>query len=419
MNFIKKNIVFTLVAVITLLGAVFLIYLDWTRHDAISAANEVTQSSQKKFDDAFKKGNKPVELNIKMIQNDTEELKKRTVRLQRIFGKPYRTALLNFAASLKVTEDELYERMKKLYQKDTGTPKTAVALVPLLFEELEKEKKLPKDSIKNNEFRKFVADVLSETVEVFDTLESVYDILGVALGLERTMIPTTAKVYLIQLQNKILTQRLIPGVNSIETVQNFTFNQYVQTFPSNEAVRDILDMMPIYEDIFRRMGASRLERIEKFARTGSPMKINGNKYVVYNFSATVVGSMNSIRDFMNNLLAAYRDNRVYVISWVSLNSQGSAEEVEQVRNRLYGGEQQASGQTENAPPERDRGRPRRRSRPESRPAQIVGGRIFRMVSEEEAEEQPDYGAAVIGKNPNVTAVINFKYYKFVADMLKK
>ena len=231
------------------------------------------------------------------------------------------------------------------------------------------------------------------------------------------MIPTTAKVYLIQLQNKFLTQRLIPGVDSIETVQNFTFNQYVQTFPSNEAVCDILDMMPIYEDIFRRMSASRLERVEKFARMGNPRKINGNKYMIYNFSTTVVGSMNAIRDFMNNLLTAYRDNRVYVIDWVALSSPGSTEEVEQVRNRLYGSEQRTA-QTENAPQEPDRRRKRSR-RSENRQTQIVGGRIFRTVSEEEAEEQPDYGAVVIGKNQHVTAVINFKYYKFIGDLLKK
>ena len=68
MNFIKKNIIFTIVAAITLIGALFLIYLDWTKHDAIAAANLITQDSQQKFDDAFRKGNKPVDLNIKMIK---------------------------------------------------------------------------------------------------------------------------------------------------------------------------------------------------------------------------------------------------------------------------------------------------------------------------------------------------------------
>ena len=117
--------------------------------------------------------------------------------------------------------------------------------------------------------------------------------------------------------------------------------------------------------------------------------------------------MDTIRNFMNNLLGAYQDNRVYVITWVSMSSKGSSDEVEQVRNRLFGSEQQLS---------REEGPRRGRSRNRT---QIVGGRIFRSISEEEAEEQPDYGLPVIGKNRTVTAVIRFKYYKFIGDVLKK
>ena len=47
------------------------------------------------------------------------------------------------------------------------------------------------------------------------------------------------------------------------------------------------------------------------------------------------------------------------------------------------------------------------------------GRMFRIVSEEEAEAQPDYGASVIGKDRIVRAEIRFKYYKFIGDRLKK
>ena len=424
MNFIKKNIIFTIVAAVTLIGALFLIYLDWTKHDAISAANMVTQDSQKKFDEAFRKGNKPVDLNIKMIKNDAEELKKRTVNLQRIFGKPYRKALLHFAASLKVTEDDLYARMKKLYESDTGTAKTADALVPKLFEELEKDKKLPKGSIEKNQFMKFVAEVFSSSMEKYESVSTGYDILGVALGLPRVMSPSRAHVYLSEMQSRIRSQRLIPGVDSLETVQNFTFNKFVQTFPSNEDVLDILETMPIFEDIFRRMEASRLEKVESFQRLGAPVKINGDKYLCYNFDATIQGTMDSIRNLLNNFLNAYKDNQVYVVTWVSMTSEPSSREVEAVRNKLFGAEHSMASsnsvQSSEEPPKpgaRRRSR-RRRSDPAASP-QIVAGRIFRIVSEEEAEAQPDYGATVIGKDRIVRAEIRFKYYKFIGDRLKK
>lgn len=422
MNFIKKNIIFTIVAAVTLIGSLFLIYLDWTKHDAISAANLVTQESQNKHEAAFRKGNKPVDLNIKMIQNDTEELKKRTVNLQRIFGKPYRKALLNFAASLKMSEDDLYARMKKLYESDTGTAKTADALVPKLFEELEKDKKLPKGSIEKNQFMKFVAEVFSTSLEKYESVSTGYDILGVALGLQRVMSPSRAHVYLSEMQSRIRSQRLIPGVDSLETVQNFTFNKFVQTFPSNEDVLDILETMPIFVDIFRRMEASRLERVEYFQRQGAPMKINGDKYLCYYFSAAVQGTMDSIRNLLNNFLNAYKDNQVYVVTWVSTTSEPSSREVEEARNKFFKADY---SQASSAPPAEEQPKPgsrrrqrRRRPGPAASP-QIVAGRIFRIVSEEEAESQPDYGAIVIGKDRIVRAEIRFKYYKFIGDRLRK
>ena len=432
MNFLKKNIIFTIVAVITILGSLFLIYLDLTQHDAISEANKITQESQEKFEAAFKSGNKPVDLNIKMIQDDTAELKKRTSALQRIFGKPYRKALLLFADSLKVSEDELYERMKKLFEADTGTAKTADALVPLLFAELEKEKKLPKDSIKKNQLMKFISNVFLDTVEKADKNEleligTGYDLLGSALGIQRTMSPSKAHVYLSQMQSEIRSRGMIPGVDSLETVQNFTFNQYVQTFPSHEAVVDILNTMPIFEDIFRRMRNSRLDRVLDFKRIAPPAKINGDKYLSYEFSAQVVGTMDSIRNFLNNLLDAYKDNRVYVVTWISMTSAGSSAEVEQLKAQIFGHETNNSSQSgdemalrpgEQGPHRRNRrgGAPRRRP---PTGGQTSSGRMFRILTEEEAEAMPDYGQVRIGRDLNVTASLRFKYYVYVGDSLKK
>ena len=47
------------------------------------------------------------------------------------------------------------------------------------------------------------------------------------------------------------------------------------------------------------------------------------------------------------------------------------------------------------------------------------GRMFRILTEEEAEALPDYGQVRIGKNLPVSAVLRFKYYNYVGDSLKK
>ncbi len=82
-----------------------------------------------------------------MIHADTEKLKLKTVALQRIFGKPYRKAMLAFAASVKSSEDELYAKFSALFNDEKEKVKTADALVPKLLESLEKEKNISKEDM--------------------------------------------------------------------------------------------------------------------------------------------------------------------------------------------------------------------------------------------------------------------------------
>ena len=116
MNFIKKNIVFFIVCSLTLFASLYLIYLDLAKHSLIAKANAETEESRQKADKAYKgKGNRPVEPNVKMIASDTEIVKQRTAVLQRIFGKPYRNALIAFAREIGMTEDELLSKFRDFY----------------------------------------------------------------------------------------------------------------------------------------------------------------------------------------------------------------------------------------------------------------------------------------------------------------
>ena len=248
-------------------------------------------------------------------------------------------------------------------------------------------------------FKKFIADVQTETVEDL-TYYTGYSLLAAAIGLQRTMSASMTHVYLTQLQKKINDQRLIPGVTKLSTVQDFTFNQFVNTFPSGDAILDILYTMPIYEDIFSRMKKARLVLVDSFSRT-SVVKLS-DKYTVYSFKTRVYGPMDSIRAFVNSLQNAYKDNRVYVTTWISISSR-STDEVERTRARIFGTGSAAQDQM-------DGGRGGARRQPMSR---------TRHRSELEIEMQPDYGSTVIGLDNNVTADIEFKYYVYTGDWLRK
>ena len=422
MNFLKKNIIFTIVMVLTLLAAVYLIYLDWTKHDDVSNANSQTQEFQEKYDNAFKSGIKPLANNIKMIKEDTEDLQKRTCQLQRIFGKPYRKALLRFAGLLKVSEDDLYALMKRVFENDEIKEKVAELLVPKFFAELEKEKKLTHEQVMQA-YKEFVSFVQSESLEEFKDFErkpeTAYEVLAAALGLQRVMKTDRAQKYMEDIQRRFRLKGLIPGVKNMKDIRNFTFN--FDAPPSETEVVDILNTMPIYEDIFNRMSASRLELVNAFARErNQPVTLPGEKYLSYEFNTTVTGSMESVRNFINSLLNAYKDNRVYTVTWISMTSQDTQDEVEKMRNKLNPRSQADRDDDEQDGPERREG-PRRRQPRRPPPGRNRPPR--RETANQNQAQQADseldaYGYTVIGKN-RVTAVIRFKYYMYVGDRLKK
>ena len=440
MNFIKKNIIFSIVAAITLIASAYLIFMDLITHGAISEANEKTQESKNKFEAAFRSGNRPVDQNILRIQKDSEELKKLTVDLQRIFGKPYRKALQGFAKKLNFTEDQLYARMKTLFDTAEKGDTTAAKLVPKLFDSLARDmmardakggakidEKTPTDpkylQQVQEAYRGFVTEVGKETVEDIsiappeEKISSGYYFLAAALGLPREMDNSQARSYLKDLQAKFTTRRLIPGVTLESKVQDFTYNAYDKTPPPPDAVPDILSTMPIFEDIFNRMYNSKLTRVEQFKRTGFPTKVAGDHYECYSFETKVVGTQDSVRAFVNSLLGAYEQNRVYVVTWVRLSSPKSTAEVEAVRSTLMGADQQQNNDQMDEPPGR-RPRPLRRGNRPPRPTAARRARQ-KQISEFDAESQPDYGATVIGAASEVIADVNFKYYKYIGDRLRK
>lgn len=397
MNFIKKNIVFFIVCSLTLFASLYLIYLDLAKHSLIAKANAETEESRQKADKAYKgKGNRPVDPNVKMIASDTEIVKQRTAVLQRIFGKPYRNALIAFAREIGMTEDELLSKFRDFYESDEQKDKSPEVLIPGFKKTLGDEKKV------ESAFNRFIETVQKITVEPL-TASSSIDIFAVALGIPRSMNSSACHVFLATMQRNIFDRRNIPGILSIQTVRDFTYSQYVQTPPPLNAIPDILTMMPIYEDIFYRMRLSKLTNVQSFGRLNAGVA-HSDKYRKYSFKTQVTGTIDSIRNFVNNLHAAYKENQVYVVTWVSLVSH-TDQEVAQARALVAS---DAAGQQPNAR--------LNQPRPEVRANQS-------SLADNEAhlplEERSDYGKVIIGLNRQVSAEIEFDYYIFIGDRLEK
>ena len=407
MNFVKKNIIFFVVCSLTLLASLYLIYLDLEKHSLISKANTETEESRQKADKAYKsKGNRPVDPNVKMIASDTEVVKQRTATLQRIFGKPYRTALIAFAKEIGMTEDDLLNKFRDFYENEELKDKNPEVAIPLFKKSLGDEQKV------KAAFNRFIETVQKITVEPLRG-QAAIDIFAVALGVPRSMNSSSCHVLLATMQRNIFDRRNIPGVLTLQTVRDFTYNQYVQTPPPLNKISDILTMMPIYEDIFYRMRLSKLSNVESFNRLNEGVA-QSDKYMKYSFKTKVTGDIDSIRKFINTLHEAYKENQVYVVTWVSLESH-TDQEVAQARALIAG---DAAGVAQPQP------NPRNYLPPMERPGYRAPRRTDQTgpaVSEAHLplEERSDYGKVIIGLNKQVTADIEFDYYVFIGDRLGK
>lgn len=406
MNFIKSNIIFTIVMSLTLLGALYLIYLDISKHSAITEANHVTSQSNQEFDSALRKGaNRPVDLNVKMINEDTEILKVKAKELQRIFGNTFRNPMLKFAASVGETEDNLRKMLRELYEDEKNKVKTSQVLIPLLLDNVAKNKKLSRDRVNELFKNNFINEAQKRTIEDLDFVNG-HETLGLALGMSRQMVPTIAGVHLRLMQGKMLRQYLIPGVKTLEGVQNYTYNQFVQRPPSGADVEDILEMLPIYEDIFRfRMKAAGLTDVISFKREGFPTVVS-DVYREVKFEATVRGSIDSVRKFAHLLQNAYRDNHVYALTWVSITGDDSVREVQELRSKLADTEKNQQNVLA------DRTKRRKRSPRSTRKRNTA---MLRKLDPSNKE----YGKALIGVGKSVTASVKFSYFIYVGEKITR
>lgn len=331
MNFIKSNIIFVIIMAVTLIGSAYLIYINIEKHIAINKINEETQADQKQLDTAIKHPIKPVEMNITKLAEDTEHLQKLVLDLQRIFGNPYRNALLNFAKNIKMSESELKAMYRDLFNKtENKEEKTAEKLTNKFFDELIKAKKID-EITRNKAFDQFINDAQKETIETLDRGKGNI-FFGIAMGIPRTMNPTATKTYLGVMQSNMLRQHIIPGVETMKEVCDFTFNQFIERVPAPSEIPDILFAMPMYEHIFDCMRNAGISKIINFSKDNIP--VTEGSYKKYTFHTTFISTLDAARKFAEQLQNAYKNNRVYIITWISIKSNESQNEVNDLKTKM-------------------------------------------------------------------------------------
>ncbi|MBO5762106.1 MAG: hypothetical protein J6S53_11275 [Lentisphaeria bacterium] len=449
-TFFKKNIFFFVIFSVVFGISVFLLVMDISMYGEISESTEKIKAATENYDRERKAKVHPVDQNADKIDEDTVELKKQVIELQRKFGGQYRKFLLVFAKETGFTEDVLLSEFKKhfdeykvkngereetlaeilnrnpYYIKDQvffrfmDDYREKLALRLTVAEEKKKAESKGQDfdeeKVKASDanrkkietaYNNFFINIIKEPLFTVEDLAPGdmnvrtrvrNDIFACALGLPRTKRPLDCYTYLLDMQREFIAKRLIPGVTDLATLRKFTYDQYETDNPKSADIPEILLAMPVYEDIAKRLRSVEDLEVTEMSKSGPAPAPASDKYLRYTFKLKINCTMKSIRTFVNKLHAAYNDDRVYAVRWISVNA-GSENELAELKKIL---ESQSNG------------------------AQNMRQNYRRYGNRTAAETQtaltpylnsldPKYGTAIVGKTKGVTAELDFDYYIYIGE----
>lgn len=383
MKISAKHLPLFIVLAGTAVISVFLIYGVIIKHGEVSETSTKIEEFKKILNNANKKKPAPVTENFRNMNSDAERLDLKTNQIQRLFGKYYRKALIRFANTLGYSGKELEKRFAGYYASLSDELKSEVAgtqdkskldsfltkphdpkrlqeaireygdllnettmleAFAKYYNKLPKEKKgtvdghstdgrgnpdkeLLKEFFKKRKYKEdvlktavdqFIKDIQTITVEAVDK-DNVHEFILASLGLPRTAFVTRYKAQLKRLQRMMFEKKLFRDAESVKAVEDLTFGADFQ--PRQNQIPHVIRQMMLREDIFRRAKESNLSSFLSIRELTPELegKKENDLYLSFSYEIIVTGTMSQLRDFVNRLQTAYKDNVVYRIRDIEIS----------------------------------------------------------------------------------------------------
>ena len=319
LDILKKNIIMSVVILSCLIISSVLLFLVLRKTKEIRAYQDILSTNKTKIEDVRKQltpsNPGPIKENVDAIKADSVKIKKKLDEVQLFFGKPYRKALQAFIAELGEKEMDVYEKWRENIKKGLKKKLSVTQALAENFKEYEPEKldaaKAVFKEVLRNESIEYSKDKPFDNIDEY-ILES--------LGFNRDISSEDCTRY-IEHMNSNLKKLLNPqnGVNSIATPPKFSPTVYANALPNKSQIPHIIKHYKLKEDLICRLKKANITNLESMDRTGAIDGIvDKNGYLYFNYKMTVKGSLSSIRELVNQMQDAYKDNRVYVIKNLSL-----------------------------------------------------------------------------------------------------
>lgn len=297
-------------------------------------------------------------------------------------------------------------------------------------------------------FARFHSDVQAKTLETVDDLDAKF-ILMHALGVPRTMTSLQCKYFVDEFQTQIeKNPSLIPGldISVAQGKENVTIQQRIPllTYNHNNAlphpanVVHILRHYRIIEDLYMRMREAKIRLLHNISSPlspkpsgdlgGDPVKDMGSDFKRFIYEVTITSTCNEIRNFINLLHGAFRDNRVYDIQEINLFKMPQADEIKGANETASSWKKallDAVRQNQAEEKSRQDAAQKKMDDPSQAPSEDAAKSTADeplVLSESDLNlifSNPEYGVPIVGNNDLVTAVIKFNYIVYVGGVLGK
>jgi len=393
MNILKKNILLVVVLLITLILAGTMVFFVIKATGKMRKSSDSVEELRKKINELNEQSPAPVKKNLEHITNDHKMITKKVKEILPVFGIPYKEALERFAQALDKDVDEMRDEWKKIYRSEIkkGSNRSIIFVTYLsTFDSVKMAQALEifKSTVHDNSL-----EVINET--------NINGCIMEALGLPRKMEAMSCKQHIRDMQTEIVRYmktlknpddpKEVPFSFKNATVEKLSFEKYDNAMPRPDEVAFIFKHWRMIEDLCIRLKTSNITYLELIKRDnllkGTAVAKN---YLVFKYTLNLKGSQNSVRAFLNSLLDAYKDNKIYIVRSISLTSNDEA------RSIVSRGE-----------PDRKAANARRGIRHRNDPEENIKEKKEKVVS-----------VNILGVSNSVTAVISFDYVIFIGSEIK-
>ena len=291
-------------------------------------------------------------------------------------------------------------------------------------------------------FYRFCQQIQENTIEeILDKdLTAAKSIFLDALGVPRTMKSNECRFFVVAITNSIKKKpSVIPGLANFAKksaekgneggldgrIKAFTTN-YQDFMPPAGNVVHVFRHYRILEDLFRLMRESNIRELVSVESpfsvppygnpTGEQVPELGSEYKKYTYKITIVSTVSEIREFVNQLHRAEKQNLVFDIQEISFLKPPLLDDVKSASDKVEALRKAANQPTENK--DQQSASETEGSAGSDSSAQN-GAAAPKQRSPEEIYADPEYGAVLLGKDELVQAVIRFDYILYIGELLRK